>query len=799
MKCALSLVVLAFVFSACNADEALSAESALQAEHLTIPFIPSDPSIIKAEIVSERIIRVIDPAVRDESALPSYAVTHHDGTPLPVASARLKVSGLIELTLDRAIDRRVVHHVSWPDGRRVRARFDGWFRDLSSDKPLGLTVAEDGSHTTIGVFAPRADTMTLYLYDRPEATPEEAVEIVELAANPDGVFTGRLEGNRHGQWYTLTTTGPDGPGSRFYGTHNVHTSEAYAKVYDERHAKARIWKDGPAPIPVKGGRPAMEDVVAYEVHVQDFTDLLPVKSEMGASLEAFVAPGLLNRAGFPIGIDHLVDLGINVVHLLPVQEFLHDSDAAWTALYGDDPLMAELGIATENYQWGYRTTHFFAVEGRFRTPGTQAGMEREQFRSLINAFHERGIAVIIDMVPNHTGENMHPGREELTNFNAHCRFYCYRVGDDGEHIGAFGNEVKTEERPMMRRWLIDQARHFMEDFGVDGFRIDLAGQIDEQTLHAMKAALPADAIIYGEPWIDSNDPYVKANPDWDWYKEDAPITFFQDDTRDALVGSPFVLEDPATDLGFAGGNAALRDLAVKAIANGWETESGSPNEGLNYADIHDNWTLADRFALADWDGRKGVNEAGYRIAAGLLLTSMGPVVIHGGSEFMRSKGMAPLHETHHETVGGAVYHLKGREDTYNVRTPNQFDWEKLGTISEAGDHGAMNAWWRGLIRFRLSGYGSPIRSDKVPGADDLAFLTPDNPSLLGYRYGETVLVLVNVGTQDAVMEGITLPQGNWRQIADGARIDHEASFATLSGGTHDMVLAAQSLTIWVRD
>ena len=766
----------------------------------TTPFVPDDPALIRAEIVDERTVTVIDPSLTDASAVPVFTVARHDGASVPVAGAVLVRAGIVSLTLAEAIDRRVVHDVTWPDGRRERARFDGWFRDLHSDRPLGLNVAEDGSHTTVGIFAPRADAVTLFLYDRADATPDEAVEVVELAADADGVFHARLEGDRHGQWYDLRVTGPGGPGSRFFDTHPVHVSEPYARVYDERHAKARIWRDGPPPRPVRGGRPAKEDVIAYEVHVQDFTDLSPVQAELGSSFDAFVTPGLTNSAGEPIGIDHLVDLGVNVVHLLPVQEFLHEDDDLWQSWYAGDPVMEELGVAEENYQWGYRTTHFFALEGRFRRKGTSPGEERAQFRELVQAFHDRGIAVIIDMVPNHTGENMNPDREELINFNPLCRFDCYRLGTEGEHIGVFGNEVKTEDRPMMRRWLIDQALHFMEVFGVDGYRIDLAGQIDEQSMIALVEALPEDAIIYGEPWIDTNDLYVRANPDWDWYKEDAPITFFQDDTRDALVGSPFVLENPATDLGYAGGNTSLRDRAMNAIVNGWESEAFSTNQGINYADIHDNWTLADRFALMDWDGRQGVNEAGYRLAAGMLLTSLGPVVLHGGSEFMRSKGIAPLHETFHETVNGTVFHIKGREDTYNIRTPNQFDWELLGTTSPAGDHGAMNAWWRGLIALRRSDHGKVFRTARQPAQVEVTWFTPQNAALLGYMLEGRVLVLVNVGREEGGFDDVALPAGLWRQVADGMRADPDASFATMEGGA-PMAIAVpgQSLHIWVRE
>ena len=173
----------------------------------------------------------------------------------------------------------------------------------------------------------------------------------------------------------------------------------------------------------------MEDVVAYEVHVQDFTDLLPVRDAEIGTLPAMARSGLVNARGEPIGFDYLADLGVNVVHLMPVQEFLHYPDDEWRAASPPTPSPGTWAIDRENYQWGYRTTHAFAVESRYRRRDTQPGSEREQFKALVRAFHERGIAVIIDLVPNHTGENM-DHRHMLLGFNVLDLPYYYRTDDE---------------------------------------------------------------------------------------------------------------------------------------------------------------------------------------------------------------------------------------------------------------------------------------------------------------------------------------------------------------------------------
>jgi pullulanase len=766
------------------------------------------PVHLRAEIRGPRAVwvrvtggeRPLDPS--------AYVLTDAAGQAIPIKEVlpSTATETLVVPARDLAMDR--VHMLKVPSlAQEARVTFDGWFRTLYSDKPLGANVAADGASTSFRVFAPRATKVRLFTYGAETDAPAQARATVEMVKDAQGVWEASLPGDLHGTWYDYTVHGPSDPGNNFFDTHPVHVSDPYARVNADSQGKSRVWRATRPSTGVRGGRPRMEDVVAYEVHIQDFTDRLPVAEAEKGTIPAFTRAGLRNRRGEPIGFDHIVNLGVNVVHLLPMQEFLHYPDAEWQATFANDPYAKAMGIDKESYEWGYRTTHAFAVETRFRRKGSERGAERDQFRDLIQAFHDRGIAVIIDIVPNHTGENM-DARHMLFNFNAFDQQYYYRTGKEGQHIGPFGNEVKTEDRPMTQRWLIDQMRHFVEEFGVDGFRIDLAGQLDEQTLIKARQALPKDLIIYGEPWIDVSDPVVRANPDWDWYKEDAPITFFQDETRNALVGSPFRLQDKATDRGYSGGNLPDRANAMRALANDWPEEAASTNRGLNYLDIHDNWTLADRFATRDWDGRKGVDEASYRVAAGFLFTSLGPIVIHGGSEILRTKGIAPKDHFIRQTATGPIY-FKGREDTYNTRTPNHFVWDDVGASRHAGGPDdprnvrAMHAWWRGLIALRRSDVGAVFRQEG-PKPGHYRFITPQNQALLGYVVGDRVLVLANVGGTDSRFDDVALPPGRWRLVADGTRVDHVRGLrgpdAALSGGqTVSLAAPATSMRIWVRD
>lgn len=735
-----------------------------------------------------------------------YRLIPSTGEPIAIAQVLPNTAEESLICLAEEIDPRRVYHLEVaPHGLRALCRRDGWYRTLYSNLPLGAEIAEDGASTSIRLFAPRAERVGLYLYHGPDDAPEDAWKTIDMTQRPHGVFEALVPGNLHGVYYDFRVHGPSDPGNKFYETHPVQISDPYARVSVDSFGKSRVWRATRPAKPLSGGPPRMEDVIAYEVHVQDFTSGLPVEDAIRGTFEAMAVRGLRNASGKPIGLDHLVQLGINVVHLMPVQEYLHYPDDEWRAAFADDPFMREHGIAEENYDWGYRTTHAFALESRYRRRGTEHGEEREQFRDMVDRFHEQGIAVIVDLVPNHTGENM-DGRDYLFHFGAIDTDYYYRTNDAFEHIGPYGNEVKFENRPMVQRWLIDQCKHLINEFGIDGFRIDLAGQIDKQTLIKLKQELGDTVIVYGEPWIAPSDPEVANSPDWGWTKKDAPITFFQDDARNAFKGPVSNPVDKQTSRGFAGGNAAMREATMRGLLNEYADEA-NPNMGINYLDIHDNWALADQFASEGWDGRLGVDEGPFRIAAGLLFTSLGPVVMHGGTEFMRSKGSAGLEERLQRSASGPLA-FHGKSDTYNMRIPNLFVWENVGRRPSKGlpnlDFESMQAYWQGLIAMRRSEAGRVFRVGFRPPDGYYQWITPEDPHLLGYIVVDRFCVLINTNERSAMFESVLLPRGEWRMVSDGIRVDHvrgvngEDGQFQADGTRRSFVVPPQCMKIWMR-
>lgn len=764
-----------------------------------------EPLRISASILGPRAVQVTlagDGFSRSLKA-EDYELTNAAGDRIGISHVAPNTASETLLIPEEDLDIRRVYYVTasgFPG--RALCRRDEWFKTLYSDKALGAHFDSLAASTTFRIFSPRAERIRLYLYNEADATVEQTVDIVEMVPDPVGVWEASLRGDLTGYFYDFTVHGPADPGNFFYETHPVHISDPYSRANVDAFGKSQVVAPLQPATPLPGGRPAMKDVVAYEVHVQDFTDQLPVDTSLRGTFRGMIERGLVNDAGEAIGFDHILDLGVNVVHLMPVQEFLHYPDEEWQAAFRDDPYMIEQGVNLENYQWGYRTTHAFAIENRYRVKGSPFGQEREDFRDLVQAFHDEGVAVIVDIVPNHTGENM-DGRHYLFNFNVLDKPFYYRTNNQLEHIGPFGNEVKTEMRPMVQRWVIDQCVELVEQYGIDGFRIDLAGQIDEQTLIALRHQLGDDIIIYGEPWIAPSDPAVRANPDWSWYKVDSPITYFQDSARNAFKGPVSDPKDPAVDRGFAGGDGSVRDAAMHGLANTFEDER-RPDRGINYLDIHDNWALADRFAKTDWDGRHGVEEDQFKLAATLLFTSLGPVVIHAGTEMMRSKGHAPLMEITKTTSSGSLaYH--GKNDTYNLRIANQFVWNNKGRRKVDGspnDYDNMYRYWRGLIALRNSDAGEVFRVAEAQQPDYYRWILPDNEQLLGYLVGERVLVLMNTSENEASFRIPQLPSGSWKLVANGQIVNHRegvsAPFSEIRPGL-DRTVPARTAAIWIRD
>jgi pullulanase len=391
------------------------------------------------------------------------------------------------------------------------------------------------------------------------------------------------------------------------------------------------------------------DAVIYELHIRDFT----IDANSGISAKGKYL-GLTERETrltgdkeISTGVAHLVDLGINVVQLMPVQDFDNDEEHP-------------------EYNWGYMPVNFNSPEGWYATSLTGSSRVVE-LKKLVDALHKAGIKVTMDVVYNHTAENekFNPWSFEIL---APGRYY--RLNDKGGYSNGSGcgNEFKSDAPPG-REFILSSCRYWVKAFGVDGFRFDLMGLIDLKTMELIASELrkiKPDILIYGEPWTAGAtviEPTVKGA------QKGRGFAVFNDNFRDAVKGSVF-------DLGPGYVQAGINiDRIKNGIVGSVKDFALNPDESINYVACHDNHTLWDRITLSAQKASARDKRAMDKMAAVLVLTSQGIPFIHSGQEFLRSKF--------------------GNENSYNAPDSiNKIRWELKKKNSD------IFSYYRGLIELR---------------------------------------------------------------------------------------------------
>lgn len=476
------------------------------------------------------------------------------------------------------------------------------------------------------------------------------------------------------------------------------------------------------------------DAMIYELHLRDFTrdPSSGVRADWRGRYLGLAQTGTrLEGSSYSTGLDHILELGVNVVQLMPVHSF---------AL----PYHPE-------YEWGYMPNDYNAPHA-----GYAAGVDLEapirEFKQLVSTLHKQGLCVTLDVVYNHTAEKW-PSR--LRSFMALAPRQYFRWKPDGAPSDGSncGNEFRSESQ-QGRRFIVESCKYWATEFGIDGFRFDLMGLIDvetmEQVVREVRAIKPT-MLVYGEPWaggptiIEVNGKGKQRGKGWG---------AFNDDFRDGFRGEVFKPKDP----GFlAAGKHA--DRCKGAILGGVAAWTDSPSECVNYIECHDNHTLADRIALTT----PPETRVGYRqrmemnlMGAVALFTSAGVPFIHSGQEFGRSKD--------------------GEDNTYNLGDQiNNIRWH------DKADRHAIFTFYRAMIRLRREHPMFRLRT-KEEVLQAVKFL--DNGLGLKMPEGTLAWQATDVGGTDAwaaaviALNGaheartIPLPEGLWRVAAIDGRIEH---------------------------
>jgi pullulanase len=584
-----------------------------------------------------------------------------------------------------------------------------------SDKPMGAIVSSQG--TLFRVFAPTASGMQVFLYD--QATGGTARE-VEMSLGENGLWEAIVEEDLRGIYYTLRAVGND---PRFNPKREL--IDPYSKCNTAHNGRGLISADQPS----VADRPdfGIDEAIIYELHIRDFTidensGVQRKGKYLGLAEEGTTMPG---HSEVATGLDHLLELGINAVQIMPIQDFENDE-------------------STEVYNWGYMPVHFNSPDGWYATQ--RHGPARvEEFKGLVDALHRRGIKVVMDVVYNHTAET---SPAKVYSFNGLAPGYYYRLKEDGSfwNGSGTGNEFRSEA-PMARKFILDSVEYWVEQYKVDGFRFDLMGLMDLETVVQIVQRLRAidpHLLIHGEPWTAGSTPIT---PTVKGAQRGKGFAVFGDHFRDAIKGGVFDLNPGYLQAGIN------IERVKKGIQGSINDFTDSPLEAINYVACHDNRTFWDRLVITT-EKKKRITEGDRvrmnKMGAVLVLTSQGIPFLHSGQEMLRTKG--------------------GDYNSYNKPDAvNKIRWQwKV-------DHRDVFEYYKGLIALRK---GHPIfrMKTKREVLDNLKFFDdhlgiPVPPQCIAYQLtrgnsGDTwnrVVLLFNPNKNQVIF---SLPPGQWTVVVD---------------------------------
>lgn len=535
-----------------------------------------------------------------------------------------------------------------------------------SGADLGLTL--NGGVATFKAWTPLASDVTLVLFT--DATLDNKTEkTVKMEKDATGVWTAKdvtVSGYKYYQ-YEITNGSDTNRVSDIW--HTVAGGDSVASqiaTIDDPSAKPDGW-EATYTNPFKGSD--YTDAVIYEMHIRDWS-----RAENPNSTGKF-----LEIANSEKIISHLKDLGVTHVQILPMFDYAQKN-------------------ADENYNWGYNPYHYNVPEGRYVTKGYTDGTQAvKEMRTMIQKLHEAGIAVIMDVVYNHTS-----GTGIWSLYDMTVPEYFYRVKDGAYSNGSgCGNEVATNHE-MVKKYVIESLKHWMNDYHINGFRFDLMGVHESETMKEIYDELyeiDSKVMVYGEPWTGGTSLVNAGMTGAVETSSGFGVGAFDDDFRDALKG---------TD-GFGGFNrgqltgtfndAGVIDGLLGKSGKNKRGVDGKPGLSLHYVECHDNYTLFDKMVYATDATVKGEDDfapkfaAAYKkvmedeaalekvknqvkLAGAYVILAQGTPFINGGQEFMRTKKGNPDSYSADEKGGIQWTNTSGE---YNIDDCNTIDLLSMKT------------------------------------------------------------------------------------------------------------------------
>jgi pullulanase len=619
-----------------------------------------------------------------------------------------------------------------------------------------LELSIVGNQANFRLWSPEAEAVNLRLYK--QGRGGQALQTIEMTKGTNGVWDATVTPVPMGKFYTFQV--------KINGKWLDETPGIWAKavginghrgaVIDFATTNPEGWATDKGP-----ELKAINDAVIYEMHHRDFS----VHPNSGIANKgkflALTEEGTTSPQGDKTGIDHLKELGITHVHILPSYDYNSVDEA---------------NLPANQYNWGYDPYNYNSPEGSYSTNPSDPATRVREMKQMVKALHDNGIGVVMDVVYNHTADN------DQSNFSLTAPGYFYRHNQDGSYSDASGcgNETASE-RQQMRNFIVNSVKYWAKEYHIDGFRFDLMAIHDTETMNQVVAALKEinpSIFVYGEGWTAGNSTLpVEARALKENVAKMQGVAVFSDDIRDAVKGH----YSDASDRGFATGKPGNEETVKIGIVastahpqvdyskgnNSKFAYASSPSQIINYVSCHDDLTLTDKLAKSMPGSTEAERQRAAKLAQTIVFTSQGTPFMFAGEEVFRDK--------------------QGVHNSYkSPDSINAIDWNlKHSNADQFNYYKELIALRKAHPAFRMTSAEDIARNlkfDKVEGTNLISY------SLLNHANGDEwkEIKLVFNGNDDAVE--VKLPKGKWMVIARDGQLNHtgltdaEGNLQTIPGG-----------------
>ncbi len=614
-----------------------------------------------------------------------------------------------------------------------------------------LEVVVDNNTTRFALWSPAAEAVRVNLYNTDRNTPAYAT--LDMTKTDNGVWRVSVPEALYGKFYTFNV--------KIDGKWLAETPGIWAKAVGTNGQRAAIidfaktnpegWAEDKGPQVAN-----ITDAVIYEMHHRDYS-ISPTSgvANKGKFL-ALTEPGTVSPDGLATGIDHLKELGVTHVHILPSYDYNSVDEA---------------NLPANTYNWGYDPYNYNAPEGSYSTNPSNPATRVTEMKQMIKALHDAGIGVVMDVVYNHTANN------DDSNFSLTAPGYFYRHRPDGSYSDASGcgNETASD-RQMMQDYIVNSVKYWADEYHIDGFRFDLMAIHDTETMNRVAKELKElnpNIIIYGEGWTAGDSPLpVERRALKENVSKMEGIAVFSDDIRDAIKGH----YSNAADRGFATGKPGNEETVkigiVAATAhpqvdyskgnNSKFPYATSPEMIVNYVSCHDDLMLTDKLAKSMPGSTEAERQRAARLAQTIVFTSQGTPFMFAGEELFRDK--------------------KGVHNSYNSPDSiNAIDWTLKNTNND------QFKYYQELIKLRKAHPAFRLTTAKDI-ARHIVFDKVNTPNVISYSIKDNAggdewkeIKLIFNGSAEPVT--VNIPKGDWTIIAEDGTIAADGLGTTRGGKT----------------